>query len=106
MAGENGTDLGHLVAMVASVLAGQEQMRVEFRAEIGQLRSEVNGLRAELTALKAELTDFKAETRQNFADLRETINLYHGSVVGHGIAISELQDEVRQIREHLGLPRG
>jgi hypothetical protein len=35
--------------------------------------------------------------------LRQTLTEYHSSVIGHGILISQLEDPVRRIEQHLNL---
>jgi hypothetical protein len=37
------------------------------------------------------------------ATLRQTFTEYHSSVIGHGILISQLEDRVRRIEQHLTL---
>jgi uncharacterized coiled-coil protein SlyX len=37
------------------------------------------------------------------ATLRQTLTEYHASVMGHGILISQLEDRVRRIEQHLDL---
>jgi len=38
------------------------------------------------------------------AGLRQEVSLYHASVMGHGVLITELDHRVRRIEEHLHLP--
>ena len=38
------------------------------------------------------------------ASLRQAVTEYHSSVLGHGIPISELDERVRRIEQHLNLP--
>ena len=68
----NGTDLGHIVAMLGTVIETQHQMQLDARAT------------------QAELRELRSE--------------YHSSVLGHGVLISDLEDRVRRIEEHLQLP--
>ena len=42
--------------------------------------------------------------RSHIGGLRQQVTEYHSSVLGHGILISELDQRVRRLEEHLGLP--
>jgi chromosome segregation ATPase len=44
------------------------------------------------------------EVRADIAGLRQAVTAYHSSVLGHGILISELEERVRRIEQHLELP--
>ena len=45
-----------------------------------------------------------AEVRSDIAGLRSAVTAYHASVLGHGILISELDNRLRRVEEHLKLP--
>ena len=45
-----------------------------------------------------------ADLESGQASLRQEVAQYHASVMGHGILISELDQRVRRIEEHLNLP--
>ena len=91
------------------------------RTEIGGLKADVQSVKDELTATreematKADLNSLRAdvasdllnmqkETREQIVGVRRALIEYHSSVVGHGILISELQDRVRRLEQHLNLP--
>jgi hypothetical protein len=79
MSSSNGADLGQVMAFVGDVLAGQTQMldrmdRLELR--VREIECQVKELSSQVTA-------------------------YHGSVVGHGVLISELETRVQKIEERL-----
>jgi hypothetical protein len=40
----------------------------------------------------------------DITDLRETVALYHHSVVGHGIQFSEVERRTLCVERHFGLP--
>jgi uncharacterized coiled-coil protein SlyX len=82
MSSSNGEDLGQVMALLGDVLAGQTQMldrmdRLELR--IGEIERQVKELSSQVT-------------------------VYHGSVVGHGVLISELETRVHKIEERLDPP--
>lgn len=90
MSGGNGADMGHVMAMLQNVLATQQEMRTELRAEIQALRTEHG----------AKLDDLSGQV----GNLRQAVAEYHSSVIGHGVLISQLEDRVRRIEQHLKLP--
>jgi hypothetical protein len=103
MSSGNGTDLGHIAAMLEGLIVSQEALRVE----IGALRVEIGALRTDhghkLDDLRAEIAALRADHGHKIDELRQTLTEYHASVLGHGILISELEDRVRRIERHLGL---
>ncbi len=61
---------------------------------------------ARLTALEQRVERGFADmaTKVELTELRQTVEAYHASVVGHGIAISELDSRTHRIEDHLALP--
>ena len=95
------------------------------RADIGDIKSEVRTLKAEtvtksdLRALRADVTSelhslradvasdmltMQKDTREQIVGLRRAVIEYHSAVVGHGLIISELEERVRRLEQHLNLP--
>ena len=66
---------------------------------LGTVAGDVRDLRREV----AELTRSKAD-KADVASLGQALTEYHSSVVGHCVPISDLEDRVRRIERHLGLP--
>lgn len=89
----NGTDLGHVVAMLHGVVNGMEQLRAEMRAEFRDVRAEIRDVRAEIRDVRAEV-----------ASLSQAVTQYHAAVTDHGMLITELDTRVRRIEQHLDLP--
>ena len=107
MAEGNGVDLASLAAMVQVLVKGQDELRQEFREfrrEFMDLRREFVDLRREFIDLRREFILFREETRQRSAGLEARLNDYHGAVIGHGILITELQDDVRDLKARLPGP--
>jgi archaellum component FlaC len=84
------------------------------RRDIGDIRSEVQTLKAEMVT-KSDLHSLRAdvasdmlamqrETREQIVGLRRAVIEYHSAVVGHGVIISELEERVRRLEQHLNLP--
>lgn len=54
----------------------------------------IDSLAVDVSSIRRDLDGFRAEVRE-----------YHGSVIGHGVQITDLDERVRRIEEHLGLSR-
>jgi hypothetical protein len=100
----NGTDLGHVVAMIESVIVGQEAMRGEVRSEIAGLRGDIAALRADHGRRLDRLETGLNQVVSDVAGLRDAVTQYHGSVMGHGILLTEHDERLRRVEQHLGLP--
>ena len=107
----NGTDLGQVLALLSDVLIGlhtfQEQVATNLRRLTGQfasVRAEIGILRQDtanqFASVRAEVSTLRAEV----STLREEVAAYHGSVVGHGILITELDTRLHRVEQHLDLP--
>jgi hypothetical protein len=84
------------------------------RKDIGDIKVEVQTLKAEM-ATKSDLQPLRADvasdmltmqkdTREQIVGLRRAVIEYHSAVVGHGVIISELEERVRRLEQHLNLP--
>ncbi len=84
------------------------------RADIGDIKSEVRTLKSEM-ATKSDLHSLRADvaadmltmqkdTREQIVGLRRAVVEYHSAVIGHGLLISELEERVRRLEQHLNLP--
>ena len=84
------------------------------RTDIGDIKSDVQTLKAG-TATKSDLHSLRADvasdmltmqkdTRDQIVGLRRAVVEYHSAVVGHGLIISELEERVRRLEQHLKLP--
>ncbi len=91
------------------------------RRDIGDIKSEVQTLKAEMQAQRREMATksdlhslradvasdmlaMQRETREQIVGLRRAVIEYHSAVVGHGVIISELEERVRRLEQHLNLP--
>jgi len=77
----NGADLGSIYGAIVAL--GQKLDRQDGR--LSRLGGDMASLRADLAGLLADVA------------------AYHGSVMGHGVLISELDDRLRRVEQHLGL---
>ena len=96
----NGIDLG----VVHQILLGIAQVQQEHGHQLAglrtQLRTEMNDVRSKIHDLWSQMNDMRSQ----IGGLRQQVTEYHSSVLGHGILISELDQRVRRLEEHLGLP--
>ena len=93
MAEGNGTDLATIVAMLSQVLVDQQAFRAEVRTELAALKQDVAALKRDVASLKTDL-----------AALNSKVEFYHSAVMGHGIMLTELDQRLRRVEHHLGLP--
>ncbi len=92
----NGTDQGHIVAMLQQVMASlAEQGRV--------LHDQGRVLQEHSRALQEQGRKLDG-LAEDVSSLRQTVTHYHGSVLGHAFLITELEQRVRRIENHLELP--
>ena len=78
------------------------------RSDFADLRSDVRSLRADIASdlltMEAKNMSEHKMTREQITGLRRAVMEYHSSVIGHGILISELEDRIRRVEQHLNLP--
>lgn len=77
------------------------------RSEFADVKSDVRSLRADITS---DLLTMEAKnmvehkiTRDRITGLRRAVKEYHSSVIGNGFLISELEDRVRRVEQHVNL---
>ncbi len=89
MAEGNGVDLGTVVAMLRGVLETQEETRVEMRTGFFEIRAE---MKAGLDAVNGRVDGLAKDIRHlrdEVTGIRETLNVVHDAVIGHGILPTE-----------------
>ncbi len=71
-------------------------------------KSDLHSLRADvasdLAQMQSEMARTQKDTRDQIVGLRRAVIEYHSAVVGHGLIISELEERVRRLEQHLELP--
>lgn len=50
------------------------------------------------------LTSDMADVKHGLAALDQRVAHYHAAVLGHGVLITELDERLRRVERHLGLP--
>lgn len=71
--------------------------------DVADLRSDVNSLAANVAS---DLLTLEKRMSEQVVGLRRAVIEYHSSAVGHGMLISELEERVRRLEQHLNLPSG
>ncbi len=78
------------------------------KADIADIRSEMNSLRADVASdfvgLEKRLSDQEKRLSDQIAGLRRAVMEYHSSAIGHGVLISEFEERLRRVEQHLNLP--
>ena len=77
-----------------------EQMELRFEQIDARFDRHVN----RIDELAADIAGLREQVTHDITDLRETVALYHHSVVGHGIQFSEVERRMLRDERHLGLP--
>lgn len=69
--------------------------------KIADVRSDVHSLRADVAS---DLLTMRKDLSEQIVGLRRAVIEYHSSVIGHGVLISELEERLRRVEQHLNLP--
>ena len=71
-------------------------------------KSDLHSLRADvasdLAQMQSDVAQMQKDTRDQIVGLRRAVIEYHSAVVGHGLIISEPEERVRRLEQHLKLP--
>jgi len=86
-----------------------------------EMREDMKEMR-EIMATKDDIADVRSEMKSGFADvasdmillekrlsdqivgLRRAVMEYHSSTIGHGVLMTEMDDRLRRVEQHLNLP--
>jgi hypothetical protein len=86
------------------VLTLLREMRAEMKSEFADVRSE---LRSEIHSLRADVASdliaLEKRLGDQIATLRRAVMEYHSSAIGHGVLISEFEERLRRVEQHLNL---
>ena len=110
----NGIDIGAVYQLLTQVVARLDRQQatldrqqvtlVEHSRKLNEVVGIVNEHARTLGGAVAVLDDHGRkldELNQRLVDLRDTVVNYHYSVVGHGIAVNELEERVKLIEARL-----
>jgi hypothetical protein len=83
-------------------------MRAEMHGIRDDLRSEIHSLRADVASdlhlLDAKIDATRKDLSNQIVGLRRAVVEYHSAVIGHGVIISDLEERLRRVEQHLDLP--
>ena len=71
------------------------------KADIADVRSEMQSLRADVAS---DFVSMEKRLSDQIAGLRRAVMEYHSSAIGHGVLISEFEERLRRVEQHLNLP--
>ena len=78
----------------------RSEMKSEFADVRSELRSEIHSLRADVAS---DMLTLEKRLSDQIATLRRAVMEYHSSAIGHGVLISEFEDRLRRVEQHLNL---
>lgn len=85
------------IAGIQAKMATKEQI-----AELGvELKGDMHSLRADVAS---DLMTLEKKLSEQITGLRRSVIEYHSSIIGHGVLITELEERVRRLEQHLKLP--
>ncbi len=64
----------------------------------GEFRSELHSLRADVAS---DIMTMEKRLNDQFVGLRRAVMEYHSSAVGHGLLLSEFEERLRRVEQHL-----
>ncbi len=71
------------------------------KADVAEVRSEMNSLRADVAS---DFASLEKRLSDQISGLRRAVMEYHSSAIGHGVLISEFEERLRRVEQHLNLP--
>lgn len=101
------------LALLRKIDAKVDGLRSEMAAknDIADVRSEIMSLRADvasdLSNLEKQIKDQEKRLSDQIVGLRRSVMEYHSSAIGHGVLLSEFEERLRRLEQHVGLsPEG
>ncbi len=76
-------------------------LKSELKSDIADVRSEVKSLRADVAS---DMMSLEKRLSDRIAHLNRAVLEYHSSAVGHGVLISEFEERLSRVEQHLKLP--
>ena len=68
------------------------------KSDFADVRTEVKSLRADSAS---DLMNFEKRLGERITHLNRAVVEYHSSAIGHGVLISEFEDRLRRVEQHL-----
>ena len=104
------------LALLRKIDGKVDSLREEMatKSDVADVRSEVHSLRADVASdmmnLEERTMSAKAQEKRlsdQISGLRRSVMEYHSSQIGHGVLLTEFEERLRRLEEHVGLtPEG
>ena len=79
---------------------GDMQKNMATKSDVADVRSDVKSLRADVAS---DLMSVEQRLIERIAHLNRAVMEYHSSTIGHGVLISEFEERLRRVEQHLKL---
>jgi predicted nucleic acid-binding Zn-ribbon protein len=79
-------------------------LKSELKNDIADVRSEIAGDRAEMKSFRADVASEFERMNERISHLNRAVIEYHSSTIGHGVLISEFEERLRRVEQHLKIP--
>ena len=86
---------------LVSVEKGTASLRSELKRKIANVQSEVKSLRADVAS---DLMTMEKRLGERITHLNRAVMEYHSSTIGHGMLITEFEERLQRVEQHLKLP--
>ncbi len=99
-----------VLAMLRDMRAEMKDLRANLatKDDIADLRSEMKSgfadVASDLHTLDAKIDKTRKDLSEQIVGLRRAVIEYHSSAIGHGVLITEFEERLRRVEQHLNLP--
>ena len=82
----------------------------EMRGEIGEMKSGLDlvsqhmATNVQVAEVRTEVSNSEKRVTERINHLNRAVMEYHSSAIGHGLLISEFEERLRRVEDHLKLP--
>jgi hypothetical protein len=101
------------LALLRKIDGKVDSLREEMatKSDVADVRSEVHSLRADVGSdimnLEKQIKELEKRLSDQIVGLRRSVMEYHSSTIGHGVLLTEFEERLRRLEEHVGLtPEG
>jgi uncharacterized protein YlxW (UPF0749 family) len=91
----------NLVLTLLREMRSEMVTKKDLKNEIADVQSEVKSLRADVAS---DLMTLEKRLGERINHLNRAVMEYHSSAVGHGMLISEFEERLIRVEQHLKLP--
>ena len=101
------------LALLRKIDGKVDSLREEMatKSDVADVRSEVHSLRADVGSdimnLEKQIKEQEKRLSDQIVGLRRSVMEYHSSTIGHGVLLTEFEERLRRLEQHVGLtPEG